>query len=112
MCYMLAREGAVRRLVEICGCGKAAFTRSKALRALATLCCVPECVEELEKHRGTELLLALLSDHSVPDSVSGRIGVVSDRIGVVSGRIGVVSGRIGVVSGRIGVVSGRIGVVR
>ena len=71
MCYMLAREGAVRSLVELCRHSNAAFTRSKALRALATLCCVPECVEELEKQRGIDVLLSLLSDHSVPDSVSG-----------------------------------------
>ena len=47
MCMI--QEGAVRTLVEVCRKENVAFTRSKALRALATICCAPECVVELEK---------------------------------------------------------------
>lgn len=48
-CVSLNQEGGVRALVEVCRRENVAFTRSKALRALATICCVPECVAELEK---------------------------------------------------------------
>ncbi|GFN84627.1 inscuteable-like protein [Plakobranchus ocellatus] len=78
MCYMLAREGGVRTLVDVCRKENVAFTRSKALRALATICCAPECVIELEKESGIELLMDILTDENVIESVQGEAaGVVA-----------------------------------
>ncbi|CAL1545823.1 unnamed protein product, partial [Lymnaea stagnalis] len=78
MCYMLAREGGVRALVDVCRRENVAFTRSKALRALATICCAPECVAELEKESGIDLLMDILTDENVIESVQGEAaGVVA-----------------------------------
>ncbi|XP_005104596.1 protein inscuteable homolog isoform X1 [Aplysia californica] len=80
MCYMLAREGAVRSLADVCRRENVAFTRSKALRGLATICCAPECVTELEKEHGIDLLLDILMDMAVPESVQGEAAGVIAQI--------------------------------
>ncbi|KAI8772793.1 protein inscuteable [Biomphalaria glabrata] len=78
MCFILAREGGVKALVDLCRRDNVAFTRSKALRALATICCAPECVAELEKENGIDLLIDILTDESVIESVQGEAaGVVA-----------------------------------
>ncbi|BFZ10153.1 hypothetical protein BsWGS_13192 [Bradybaena similaris] len=78
MCYLISREGGVRALLDVCRRENVAFTRSKALRALATICCAPECVAELEKENGIDLLLDILTDSGVVESVQGEAaGVVA-----------------------------------
>ncbi|XP_076445834.1 protein inscuteable homolog [Babylonia areolata] len=62
MCFIVAREGGVRGLLDVCRRETLTFTRSQALRALATICCAPECIVEFERERGVELLVDLLCD--------------------------------------------------
>ncbi|CAG5134128.1 unnamed protein product, partial [Candidula unifasciata] len=80
MCYLISREGGVRALLDVCRRENVAFTRSKALRALATICCAPECVAELEKENGIDLLLDILTDSSVVESVQGEAAGVIAQI--------------------------------
>ncbi|XP_035827262.1 protein inscuteable homolog isoform X2 [Aplysia californica] len=76
----LVKEGAVRSLADVCRRENVAFTRSKALRGLATICCAPECVTELEKEHGIDLLLDILMDMAVPESVQGEAAGVIAQI--------------------------------
>lgn len=62
MCFIVAREGGVRGLLDVCRNETLTFTRSQALRALATVCCAPECITKFEKERGFQLLVDLLRE--------------------------------------------------
>ncbi|KAK7497200.1 hypothetical protein BaRGS_00011494 [Batillaria attramentaria] len=62
MCFIISREGGVRALLDLCRRETMTFTRSHALRALATICCAPECIAEFERERGIELLVELLCE--------------------------------------------------
>ncbi|KAL3881407.1 hypothetical protein ACJMK2_027852 [Sinanodonta woodiana] len=78
MCYIMAREGAVRALFEICKTESLAFVHVQALRALATICCVAESILELEKEGGMECLTDILCDTTVSEAVRGEAaGVVA-----------------------------------
>ncbi|XP_041352580.1 protein inscuteable homolog [Gigantopelta aegis] len=78
MCYILAREGGVRSLLDICRTDSLVFAHSQALRALATLSCVPESIMEFERENGLELLTELLCDSAAPECVQGEAaGVVA-----------------------------------
>ncbi|XP_046378555.2 protein inscuteable homolog [Haliotis rufescens] len=78
MCYVLAREGGVRALLDICRTDSLEFAHAQALRALATVCCVPESIMELEKESGLELLTEVLCDMKTSEGVQGEAaGVVA-----------------------------------
>ncbi|KAL8619027.1 hypothetical protein ACOMHN_020725 [Nucella lapillus] len=62
MCFVVAREGGVRGLLDVCRRETLTFTRAQALRALATICCAAECIAEFERERGVELLVDLLCE--------------------------------------------------
>lgn len=62
MCFIVAREGGVRGLLDVCRRETLTFTRAQALRALATICCAPECIAEFERERGVELLVDVLCE--------------------------------------------------
>ncbi|PVD28750.1 hypothetical protein C0Q70_11345 [Pomacea canaliculata] len=79
MCFIIAREGGVRGLLEICRRDSMSFTCSQALRALATVCCAPECIAEFELERGVESLLDLLCDFN-----TGYERVQGEAAGVVA----------------------------
>ncbi|KAK7108071.1 protein inscuteable homolog [Littorina saxatilis] len=79
MCFILAREGGVRGLLDVCRRETLTFTRSQALRALATICCAPECITEFEKERGVELLVDVLCE----SGSSGEV-VQGEAAGVVA----------------------------
>ena len=49
--FVVLQEGGVRGLLDVCRRETLTFTRSQALRALATICCAPECIAEFERVR-------------------------------------------------------------
>lgn len=49
--FLVLQEGGVRGLLDVCRRETLTFTRSQALRALATICCAPECIAEFERVR-------------------------------------------------------------
>ncbi|XP_061185599.1 protein inscuteable homolog [Saccostrea echinata] len=78
MCYILAREGGVRALLDICRTENLRFCHAQSLRALATISCVTESLFEIEKEGGMWCLLDLLSDPEVRESVRGEVaGVIA-----------------------------------
>uniref|UniRef100_K1PX53 Inscuteable-like protein n=1 Tax=Magallana gigas TaxID=29159 RepID=K1PX53_MAGGI len=78
MCYIIAREGGVRALLDICRTENLRFCHAQSLRALATISCVTESIFEMEKEGGIWSLLDLLSDPEVRESVRGEVaGVIA-----------------------------------
>ena len=54
------------------------FAHVQSLRALATICCVPESILELEKEGGVDILTDILCDKTVSEAVRGEAaGVVA-----------------------------------
>lgn len=52
MCYLISKEGGVKMLFDICRTVDLQQAHGAALRAIATICCVPESIAELEKVSG------------------------------------------------------------
>ncbi|XP_052277363.1 protein inscuteable homolog [Dreissena polymorpha] len=78
MCYVLSREGCIRALFEISRTDTLEFAHVQSLRALATICCVPESILELEKEGGVDILTDILCDKTVSEAVRGEAaGVVA-----------------------------------
>ncbi|XP_074660177.1 protein inscuteable homolog isoform X2 [Tubulanus polymorphus] len=78
MCFIVAREGGVRALLNICHNESIMTSWSHALRTLATVCCVPEAISELEKENGVELLTDLLNDSTLNETIrSEAAGVIA-----------------------------------
>ncbi|KAK3097404.1 hypothetical protein FSP39_009333 [Pinctada imbricata] len=78
MCYIIAREGGVRALLDICRTDSLHFAHSQALRALATISCVNESLFEIEKEGGVECLLDILCDSQSGERVRGEVaGVIA-----------------------------------
>lgn len=78
MCYILVREGTIRSLFNICTMKTLLRIRAKALRAISTICCIPESIQELEKVGGLECLADILSDKAQGEEVRGEAaGVVA-----------------------------------
>ncbi|XP_052810530.1 protein inscuteable homolog [Mya arenaria] len=78
MCYILSREGCIRALFEISRTDTLEFAHVQSLRALATICCVPESILELEKEGGVDILTDILCDATVSEAVRGEAaGVVA-----------------------------------
>jgi len=65
-------------LFEISRTDSLEFAHVQSLRALATICCVPESILELEKEGGVDILTDILCDASAPEAVKGEAaGVVA-----------------------------------
>lgn len=78
MCYILVREGTIRSLFNICTMETLLRIRARALRAISTICCIPESIQELEKVGGLECLADILSDKAQGEEVRGEAaGVVA-----------------------------------
>ncbi|KAK3595203.1 hypothetical protein CHS0354_021518 [Potamilus streckersoni] len=78
MCFIMAREGSVRALFEICKTESLEFVHVQALRALTTICCMAESILELAKEGGIECLTDILCDTTVSEAVRGEAaGVVA-----------------------------------
>ncbi|XP_013413958.1 protein inscuteable homolog isoform X1 [Lingula anatina] len=78
MCFLIAREGGVRVLFEVCRQSKFEFAHSQALRAIATVCCVSESILELEKAAGVECLTDILCNEGTTEHLrSEAAGVVA-----------------------------------
>ena len=68
LCRLLAGQGAVPALIDICtGRSAAAEVRVAALRALGSVCCVPEGIAEFEAGGGPDLVVGLLSDRTAAE---------------------------------------------
>ncbi|XP_071136156.1 protein inscuteable homolog isoform X1 [Mytilus edulis] len=80
MCYIIAREGGVRALLEICHTESLEFAHCQALRALATISCVAESLFEIEKEGGVETLIEILCDTTVGEKVRGEVAGVIAQI--------------------------------
>ena len=74
------QEGAIRALFEICRTESLEFAHVQSLRALATICCVAECILELEKEGGVDILTDILCDHTVSEAVRGEAAGVIAQI--------------------------------
>ncbi|CAI9740269.1 Protein inscuteable homolog [Octopus vulgaris] len=78
MCYILVREGVMQSLFNICNMETLLKVRAQALRAISTICCIPESIQELEKVGGLECLTDILSDKAQGEEVRGEAaGVVA-----------------------------------
>ncbi|XP_067947908.1 protein inscuteable homolog isoform X2 [Watersipora subatra] len=78
MCYIIAREGGVQRLFELCRSDILEVLRAQCLRAIATLCCVSKSILELEEANGVEVLSDILSAERYNEMVrSEAAGVVA-----------------------------------
>ncbi|WAR07922.1 INSC-like protein [Mya arenaria] len=74
----LVQEGCIRALFEISRTDTLEFAHVQSLRALATICCVPESILELEKEGGVDILTDILCDATVSEAVRGEAaGVVA-----------------------------------
>lgn len=80
MCYVLAREGCIRALFEIARTDTLEFAHVQSLRALATICCVPEAILELEKEGGIDSLADILCDNTISEAVRGEAAGVIAQI--------------------------------
>ncbi|XP_064628598.1 protein inscuteable homolog isoform X2 [Lineus longissimus] len=78
MCYIIAREQGISSLLELCKKELFISLWPHALRAVATVCCVSECVQDLEKANGVEHLTDILNNYSVTEYTrSEAAGVVA-----------------------------------
>lgn len=74
----MQQEGCIRALFEISRTDTLEFAHVQSLRALATICCVPESILELEKEGGVDILTDILCDKTVSEAVRGEAaGVVA-----------------------------------
>lgn len=80
MCYIFAREGGVRALLDICRTDSLRFIHSQTLRALATICCVAEGIFEIEKDGGMECLVDILCDYHTEQKVRGEVAGVLAQV--------------------------------
>ncbi|KAL4233063.1 hypothetical protein ACF0H5_007749 [Mactra antiquata] len=80
MCYILSREGCIRALFEIARTDTLEFAHVQSLRALATICCVPESILELEKEGGVDSLTDILCDAMISEAVRGEAAGVIAQI--------------------------------
>ncbi|KAL5009728.1 hypothetical protein ScPMuIL_012033 [Solemya velum] len=80
MCFILAREGAVRSLFDVCRADTLDFAHPLALRALATICCVTETLLEFEREAGVENITDLLCDRTTSEAVRGEAAGVIAQI--------------------------------
>ncbi|XP_064098526.1 protein inscuteable homolog isoform X2 [Macrobrachium nipponense] len=67
ICRLIARLGGVRALLGLCLEPRLSHVRVASLRALATVCCVVEGIEELEKAGGIEVVSEVLCDPECPE---------------------------------------------
>ncbi|XP_019621026.1 PREDICTED: protein inscuteable homolog [Branchiostoma belcheri] len=78
MCHLIVKEGGVRALFTICRQDTANFVKSQALRAVATLCSVPEAIAEVEKVDGVGCLTDILCDPLTTEATRTEVaGVVA-----------------------------------
>ncbi|XP_033739941.1 protein inscuteable homolog [Pecten maximus] len=80
MCYIFAREGGVRALLDICRTESLSFIHPQTLRALATICCVAEGIFEIEKEGGVECLMDILCNYSNGEKVRGEVAGVLAQV--------------------------------
>ncbi|KAG1661807.1 Protein inscuteable [Nymphon striatum] len=62
MCAIISESGGIRGLLTVILEKKYRFLRAQAVRALATICCIPQAINELEKQGGIECLTDILCD--------------------------------------------------
>lgn len=74
----LLQEGGVPILFDLCQDARMSQLHAQALRAIATVCCVPESIEELERVGGVESLTDMLGNATVAE------GVRAEAAGVVA----------------------------
>ncbi|CAL4101245.1 unnamed protein product, partial [Meganyctiphanes norvegica] len=67
ICRLIARLGGIRALLGLCLEPRLKKVRVAALRALATVCCVVEGIQELEKAGGIEVVSDILCDEKCPE---------------------------------------------
>ncbi|CAL4118804.1 unnamed protein product [Meganyctiphanes norvegica] len=67
ICHLIAHLGGIRALLGLCLEPRLRKVRVAALRALATVCCVVEGIQELEKAGGIEVVSDILCDDNCPE---------------------------------------------
>ncbi|CAL4058863.1 unnamed protein product [Meganyctiphanes norvegica] len=67
ICRLIARLGGVKALLGLCLELRLRDVRVAALRALATVCCVVDGIQELEKGGGVEVVAEILCDEGCPE---------------------------------------------
>ncbi|CAH1250641.1 INSC [Branchiostoma lanceolatum] len=80
MCHLIVKEGGVRALFTICRQDTANFVKSQALRAVATLCSVPEAIAEVEKVDGVGCLTDILCDPLTTEATRTEVAGVLAQI--------------------------------
>ncbi|XP_064611616.1 protein inscuteable homolog isoform X2 [Liolophura sinensis] len=80
MCYIIAREGGLRVLFDICRSTSLQGSQSQALRAVATICCVTESILELERVGGVECVREILCDSRSSEELLGEAAGVIAQI--------------------------------
>ncbi|XP_039594700.1 protein inscuteable homolog isoform X1 [Polypterus senegalus] len=80
LCSMLAKEGAVVALFKICrqDCFRSLY--ASALRTLASVCCVDEGIQQLEKVDGILCLADILADESINEATRSEAAAVVAQI--------------------------------
>nr|APU50763.1 inscuteable-like protein 274 [Saccoglossus kowalevskii] len=66
---LIAKEGGVSALFQLCRQDTFSFLRTDALRAVAILCCMVENIDELEKADGVECITDILCDVKTSEDV-------------------------------------------
>ena len=64
LCRLLVRAGAVSRLLTICSSSPTVALRVAGLRALGSICCVLEGIQQFSKLGGSDLVVAVLGDQA------------------------------------------------
>ncbi|XP_071791430.1 protein inscuteable homolog isoform X1 [Asterias amurensis] len=80
MCRLLAKEGAIQSLLELCQQASLNSMKPVALRTVANLCNVAEGRQELERASGVEYLSEILSSPTSTESVKAEAASVIAQI--------------------------------
>ncbi|XP_050392848.1 protein inscuteable homolog isoform X2 [Patella vulgata] len=79
-CQLISHAGGVKSLLNVCVCESVKFAHVQSLRALSSICCLPEIIAELEKEGGLCVLLDILCDDLQPECVKGEAAGVLAQI--------------------------------
>ncbi|CAM1294969.1 INSC (predicted) [Pycnogonum litorale] len=78
MCAIIAEAGGIRGLLTVILEKRYRFLRASAIRALATICCIPQSIRELENEGGIECITDILCDKSTNEQEkSEAAGVIA-----------------------------------